>query len=214
MDITFMPVFDVEVSEDEFIAYFVEQNVDYPKLKNGSPNMSRKSNKDALTYIKKMRCNDLMLQYGDLIKQKQIEKQQEACMFRASTAKTDNCPICYEEMIGFTVLECAHAFCVKCTINHFRVNNTCPLCRAEVCEKTKQHDPIPMETIHSIVETEIASIIPTRHNQDMYNYIYERFDTFSRMNDPDIYIFTGTIFEEIRTTMFDVSIGIRNWYDM
>ena len=213
MDVDFEPVFNIVVTLEDIVEYYKERNIDFPKMKNGSPNMSRRMNKDTYELMVKTRNSELTAQYSDLIKQKQDEKKKEACLYRASTAPSNTCPICYDDMIGFSVLECTHTFCIKCTISHFRVNHTCPLCRAETCEKTKIKELIPIETIASIIDENLANVIPTRLNQDVYNYVFSTLDFVAHTNTPDVHLYTGLMYEEIRNVLFDASIGIRTWYE-
>ena len=210
--IDFVPVFDIHVSSQDVLDYYIANDVPFEKLKNGFPNMNRNSNKMTHELLLQQKRAAMMTQYNDLIQQKIKEKKQEACMYRVSVAKTETCPICGDDIVGMVVLDCSHLFCIKCMISHFRVNNTCPLCRMEVCDKPKVIVGIPNETISSIMEANLSNQIPARSNQDLYNYILTSV-AMSIICKSDPYILTSCIIEEIRSSMMDMSITIRNWYD-
>ena len=213
--VEFVPVFDVHVTGQDLIDYYTEHSLEYPKLKNGYPNMSRRMNKDTFDTIVASKQKALCLQYQDLIKQKTQEKKKEACMFRVTTARSDPCPICFEEIVGMAILECTHVFCINCTINHFRLKNTCPLCRAEVCDKPVIKENIPTETIHAIAIEQSDSQYPNRHNLPLYNYLLE--STINLRALPNIEMnthnFVNMIFDEVINSSIDMGIRVREWYD-
>ena len=153
-----------------------------------------------------------MKQYGELVEQKKQEKIKEMCVIRIDTSKREDCPICMEDMAGRAILDCSHVFCIKCSIQHFRQKNTCPLCRAEVCEEPtnkKSHEGL----VEGIVNENLNEIYPERFNQDMYNFILTSAIIFRDDAKADAFHFTRDIFEEIRKFGLDVGESMKQWYE-
>ena len=67
-----------------------------------------------------------------------INKINMACKTNAEIGTDNDCAVCYEDMSdNYAKLKCGHSFCISCFVSHTRVNNNCPLCRDEFCEKPK-----------------------------------------------------------------------------
>ena len=49
----------------------------------------------------------------------------------------ENCSICLENFKSKIKLNCSHKFCKLCIYNWMFTNNTCPMCRAEIIDRTK-----------------------------------------------------------------------------
>ena len=77
--------------------------------------------------------------------------------FKELTSGT--CVICSEELNkNHCLLLCEHAFCVSCIAQHCRINNNCPLCRKEICNKPKIMDKIPREFLVELFNLEYANV--------------------------------------------------------
>ena len=51
--------------------------------------------------------------------------------------KEDECPICYEYLKNYIILECSHKYCLKCHNGQLEYNLfKCPLCRIEINDIT------------------------------------------------------------------------------
>ena len=212
MDIDFVPVFKITVTPEDVAAHYAKLGItDYPKNKNGLPNMSlnKQARKDVYAYKERA----LKEQYEELIEQKRKEKLAEACMFRVDTSKNEDCPICLEEMTGRAILDCSHVFCIICSIEHFRTKQTCPLCRAEVCGPTKSVTPISDQTIAGMVEDNLGYVYPERYNYDLYNFILTSATIFRESPKSDAFHFTNDIFEEVRKFGIDVATDVKSWYE-
>jgi len=210
--LSFVPVFDINISDEEVFEYFHQEEIEEaPRNKDGSLNMRLKKNKDAKEYLYYLKKNAIMKQYGELIEQKKQEKIKEMCVIRIDTSKREDCPICMEDMSGRAILDCAHVFCIKCSIEHFRKRNTCPLCRAKVCELPTKD--VPEGLIGGIVDENLNEIYPERFNQDMYNFILTSAILFRDDTKTDVFDFTRNIFEEVRRFGCDVGEGIKEWFE-
>jgi len=211
--LTFVPVFDIQITDAEILEYLHSEEIpEAPRNKDGSLNMRLKQNKDAKDLLFYKRKNALFIEYHDLIQQKKEEKMKEACRIRVDTSKSEDCPICMEEMKGRAILDCSHVFCMKCSIEHFRTRNTCPLCRATVCgqpEKKMAHGGL----VESIVSENLNEIYPERHSYDMYNFILSSAIIFREDSKADAYHFTREVFEEIRRFGLDVGESVKQWFE-
>lgn len=57
----------------------------------------------------------------------------------ADPCSTEACPICMEPITKAGMdLECGHRYHSKCGIEWLRKNNSCPLCRAKVCDEKEK----------------------------------------------------------------------------
>ena len=213
MDVDFIPVFHIKVSGQDVAAYYAKLGVtDYPKNANGMPNM--KTNKTVCKIIYRQKQAAFVEQHKEMIEQKRKEKLAEACAFRIDTSKNEDCPICLDPMTGRAILNCSHVFCIKCSIEHFRIKQTCPLCRAEVCgPPTKGITPLPDQTIADMVEDNLGYIYPERHNQDLYNFILTSASIFRDTTKANAFHFTNDLFDEVRRFGVDVATDVKNWYE-
>jgi hypothetical protein len=195
------------------LEYFRKENIpEAPLNKDGKINMRIKQNKDAREYIYYVKKNAIMKQYGELVEQRKQEKIKEMCVARVDTSRREDCPICMEDMKGRVILDCCHVFCVKCSIEHFRKRNTCPLCRANVCE-LPTNKSVPDDLIGGIVNENLNEIYPDRFNQDMYNFILTSAILFRDDPKIDAFMFTRDIFEEVRKFGCDVGEGLKQWFE-
>ena len=214
MDIEFVPVFKIAVSAEDIASYYAELGItDYPKKANGLPKL--KENEVARKAIHAKKHQQMLEEYKDVIEQKRNEKAAEACRFRIDTSKNEDCPICMDPMKGRSILDCAHVFCIKCSIEHFRKKQNCPLCRAEVCGPADKPEiiPLPDQTIGSIVEDNLGYVYPERLNHDLYNFILSSAIFFRDAKKADAFHFTNDIFDEVRKFGVDVATDVKAWYE-
>ena len=215
MDIKFAsaPVFKITVTPEEVAVYYRRLGVnDYPKNANGQPNM--KLNKQVRKTIYADKEKKMMQEYKDVVERQRNEKLAEESLFRIDTSKNEDCPICLDPMVGRAVLECSHMLCIKCSIEHFRTKQTCPLCRAEVCGPPKKTvEPLVDQTMASIVEDNLGYVYPERHNYDLYNFILSSATIFRESPKANVFHLTNDIFEEVRKFGIDVATDVKNWYE-
>ena len=82
---------------------------------------------------------------------KAIEDDLIQCSLQQNLEKLDfgNCPICYEDIkvlqynnseskpqSNLTTTPCGHSFCYDCLEKHLNKKNKCPICRANISNKT------------------------------------------------------------------------------
>jgi len=213
--ISFIPVFNLVVSDDEIIKYFTDLKMEYPKKTNGKPHMGNRIVKQAIKTIMMEKEDILKNQYKELIEKNIIEKKKEVLDLTSCKIKSkeESCPICYEPFASSMILECSHALCSKCAISHFRKYNTCPLCRAEICDSVKKIPQMSHETIHEIMHVQLNRTIPERHNMDMYNYINHCFHEYKYYNMPHPEVYIHNVCTEVMTLLMDMGLNIVNWYD-
>jgi hypothetical protein len=216
MDIDFAHLFKITVTPEEVVAHYANLGItDYPKNANGMPNM--KLNKQARKIIYADKEKRIIKQYEEMIEIKEIKRKErmaEAFAFRIDTSKNEDCPICLEPMSGRSILECTHVFCIKCSIEHFRTKQNCPLCRAEVCGPPKKgFETLQDQTISSMVEDNLGYVYPERHNLDLYNFILTSASIFRESPKANAFHFTNDIFDEVRKFGIDVATDVKNWYE-
>ena len=167
---------------------------DYPKKKDGTPNMARSINKDNLSHVQTL-----------MNKPKKIKVVN-------SEIQTENCPICDSEFEDVCILKCKHKFCVTCAVSHFRVKHNCPLCREVICTIPKTTTPICDDYIESITET----VFNTQHQRRSYltlsGYILQKLTFYKRNNVINIERYVTEIQNELYHCMFDISDTISEWY--
>ena len=59
-------------------------------------------------------------------------------MSKALNDLIDECPVCYENYSlssNYCITECKHSFCLKCILTYSKINNSCPICRAQLDDK-------------------------------------------------------------------------------
>ena len=104
------------------------------------------------------------------------------------------CGVCYRELLlnqDHILTICGHLFCVKCLLNWYNLSNGCPMCRAELCEKTREepeNETSNLENIYEIDEYDNDSIF-TGDSDD------GRFDTIDDYLSDD-YTWTGIVEED------------------
>jgi hypothetical protein len=220
----------VHITERDVLNYYESHNiVDFPKRKNGMPNMKYKQNK--ITQVKLIKM--AMLQQNAQqnihntldttsttnnninnqershhrvsgqdyrseilnLTDKEIEtlwnqnetydksvNTDENVLPPVTDTESKSCPICYEMIeTEYCKLKCGHTYCTSCTIYHFRVANSCPLCRVEICDKLKSIDKISTQFSQALVHQELT---------DMEEYMCFS-DEFER------YSFTASLCNEI-----------------
>jgi len=212
--ISFIPVFDISISDDDIVKYFTDLKIEYPKKANGTPHMGNRIVKTAIKTIIIEKEDTLKKQYKELIEKNIIEKKKEAlALSSAKKSKDETCPICYDPFASSMILECSHILCSKCAISHFRKYNTCPLCRAEICEAVKEIPQMPHEMIHEIMHVQLNRIIPERHHMNVYNYLNYCFHEYKYQNMPHPEVYVHNVCTEIMTLLMDMGLTIVNWYD-
>jgi hypothetical protein len=210
--INFVPSFDISVTENELFEYYKEKNITtYPKKKNGMPIMKRNFNKKHIQLVHNKKSMLVEEQYEEYIKNGLEKKGKEIMQMKMDECKT--CVICTNDMKSVSLLECGHTMCINCTISHFRVNNVCPFCRANVCERPTNRVMMENATLDALVTENLQSTHESRFSLSMNDYIRNRLIYYktdgSGLNLRDI---TRSIVHEIKLSMFDLGASINVWY--
>ena len=172
----------MDVSIDEILEYYKNKSIDdFPKTKNGNPNMSFKMNKE-------VKCKLMKQKILDKNKKENIDnyKKNNEKYFRDEILDLDDeeldeynklnplCSICNESMItNHCKLKCNHMFCCSCIINHCQTKNNCPLCRNKICDiinKPEKHN-----MVNNIIEDP----------QSIINYLVAEEDKYYCCNDEE-----------------------------
>jgi hypothetical protein len=173
----------------ELIEYYKKHNItDYPKNKNGDPNMSKPFNK--FNYLK-------------VLDSKLPIKNQEP---------EDCCVICSEPFLDKCILSCGHTFCVSCSIKHFRKNENCPMCRKQICDKPKELIAMPEEITNSYIDTIFETKEDTRQNLNVRDYIYNAFEYYKYNSILNKERYIQDICEEIKLCILDFNESAIEWY--
>jgi hypothetical protein len=148
----------VTVSVEELVEYYKQHNIsDYPKTKYGLPKMNSKINRNTIKLLI-------------------TEKKQN------NEINNDNtCSICAEILTDNCTLKCKHTFCVSCMISHFRINNSCPLCRHIVCDKPKKMERMPDEMIQQNIQSILMNEQEVvRQNMNMSDYLFNKLEYYKQ----------------------------------
>lgn len=182
------------ITETDVFTYYKENNVtDFPKKKNGMPNMKFKCNMDVARHILKSRIleknkKENIHNYEPSNKNEKhyrteilnLEDKDIEFMKKIS----EECSICCEPFNGhFSILSCEHIFCTQCIIQHFRRYNSCPLCRKKICNKPKSIQKMNDYLYSGIINFEINNI------QD--------YAIFNDDNDHELHTFERMLSEEL-----------------
>ena len=169
------------------VEYYKQHNiVNYPKNKNGLPNMTTTFNKHHYKILQSQSKEDTNIK--------------------------EECVICTEKLEDKCILSCGHTFCVSCSIKHFRKNENCPMCRRKICDKPKEILSMPEEITNSHIDTIFETEEPSRHNLNVRDYIYNAFEYYKYNNilNKDRYI--NDICEEIKLCILDFNESAIEWY--
>jgi hypothetical protein len=205
--------FDVSVSEDELIEYYNQKGfTDYPKKKNGRPNMLRVFNKNHHHMLYKIKYDETRQKYDDLIKEKTKQKEAEMCAVIQTNFQAEICTICNDPLSDVSILKCGHKFCMTCAISHFRVSNTCPLCRAEICKKPKDMTAMSTEMVDQAIEEVLNRHEPEREGLIMRDYIKDKLNFFKKNDVLNVERFINDIFHEVKYCILDYNKSVERWY--
>jgi len=168
------------MSMTELVAHYEKLGIDYVKTKSGNPNMSNKQNKETQKLLRSK-------------KESNINKINE-----------NECIICTNIMKGIAQLECGHSFCIKCTIQHFRTKDNCPLCRTFICE-VEIPNKKSIDEINVVIEDILSTEYDTRNNLNMHDYIVEQ---LQKVNSHNVHFIAYDIMNEINLSCLDIGVSI------
>ncbi|MBI90035.1 MAG: hypothetical protein CMG60_08110 [Candidatus Marinimicrobia bacterium] len=187
------------VTANELLEYYKQNNITtFVKRSNGTPDMRNKQNRDTSDKLFEIRRNKVSKQIMENNKKQNnhnisttLEPNYRKDITELSDEEIDelqklesSCIICGEKMNNSCCrLPCDHSFCVNCIVHHSRVNNNCPLCRKEFCDKPKNIDieKISIELVNEYLDYERT-----------YHFAYENF------NDSDhLYTYDSAFQNEI-----------------
>lgn len=185
------------VTSNELLEYYQQNNITtFVKTSNGTPDMRNRQNRQICNKIFEGRRNKISEQIKNKNKKENkhnisttLEPNYRKEITELSDEEIDelqklnsSCVICGENMKNsFCRLPCEHSFCVNCIVQHSKVNNSCPLCRKDFCEKPKRVEKISSELVNGYIDYERN-----------YNQAYENF------NDSDhLYTYDSAFQNEI-----------------
>lgn len=194
-----MATLEKKITVDELIEYYKQHNItDYPKTTNGLPKMNSKINKDAIHKINES---------------KKDIKPNDSDINCPNLDKENTCSICSEPFNGKCILSCNHTFCVSCAISHFRVNNTCPLCRHVICDKPKKHEKMPGEMVDQNIENILMSEEEeSRQYMTMKNYLLKKLDFYKTNNILNKERYVDELCDEVIFCLYDYNSIIEQHY--
>ena len=209
--IKFVPTFDISITENDLFEYYKEINItNYPKKANGYPLMKRNFNKKHIQMLHNKKAIFIEEQYEEYIKDTLKQKHKDVLQMKMEECKT--CVICSDDMKSISMLECGHIMCIKCTISHFKVNNVCPFCRANVCEKPTTRLIMENETLSALVHENLISTEENRFNLTMNEYIRNRLVSYKIGTGINLKEYTRDLVKEIHHSMIDLGASINIWY--
>ena len=163
------------------------RKVYYKVKKNGEPSIRSKQIKALQREYNTMNMKkviDAWISYSKTNDEKWLEldkKRQEASF---------ECPICYESISNNMVLnKCGHKLCISCFSLHIRENNTCPICRDEICKKPKKIISMPSEMRRNLIEDTLSNEYDERDGMTMRAFVINQFNKAIRIitgNEPDM----------------------------
>ena len=163
------------------------RKVSYKVKKNGEPCIRSKKIKALQSEYQAIHMKkfiDAWISYSKTNDEKWLEldkKRQEASF---------ECPICYESISNNMVLnKCGHKLCISCFSMHIRENNSCPICRDEICRKPKKVIRMPPEMRRSLIEETLNEEYDERDGLTMRTFILNQFNKAIRLitgDDPDM----------------------------
>ena len=182
---------------NDLIQYYKMMGItDYPKNKDGRPNMSRLINKNNLKKLN----------------QRENLNRIETLNTASKVTLNEECPICNDPFHDMCILKCGHKFCINCAISHFRVKHNCPLCRTEICSIPKTLTPICDDYIEAISENVFNQLDERRDYLSMKGYLLNRLTFYKRNHVLNVDRFINDIYSEIMTNIFTISDNISEWY--
>jgi hypothetical protein len=229
---------DTEVTSEDILEYYQENNiVDFPKKKNGYPNMNYTQNKkikETILNLRKERENKKLIAKAKIIEDFHTSFSRQNNV--QQTNDTPECSICCEPINkNLAIFDCGHSFCLSCTIYHGRENNNCPCCRVEVCNKPVKREKMPIHSMSSIINQHINEKLYNRGNINgdeiaaigltLKDFISVKLNELliitnnissTQTLQPEQHEFKEKIIEELTkeviSTCGDVGSSIINWY--
>ena len=151
----------------EMTKYYNHRKIDFPKNKDGNPNMRYSQNKNTyqMLYRRKIGVNVRK-------RKRSLEPLEKYFEYQRDSIK-EECIICFEPLNkDVVILECQHKYCVSCSLKHFRTKNNCPLCQRQIIDVNYPNTNIINS--ESFSDSEINEII----NQEINYFIDEHENKF------------------------------------
>lgn len=161
------PAYSQSVTIDEIEEYYRAQGIDdYPKTKNGKPNMRFQENQRVKFNIikEKMLKENKLQNKHSFTEQKDTNYRNEVLSLSDDEIESikrlsEECVICRSPMENeYCKLKCDHKFCVSCIMMHARNNNNCPMCRYEICDKPKVPEKLSSLMLSHIVQSDLTLV--------------------------------------------------------
>lgn len=195
------------ITPSEITKYYNQHKIEFPKNKDGNPNMSYSQNKNTykMLYRKKIEVN--------VKKRKRSLDSVERYLDYQDNKKKEECIICFEPIEeDVVILKCNHIYCVSCSIKHFRNKTACPLCQCEIVKENSliKKSEIPQTVLNEIINDEMDIMIMSRDNRYILNRIYLFFKELVNKRDLNI---TSFHYLEIEHLIQNIVSRIIDWYE-
>ena len=159
----------------DFAVYLHNRGIkDFPKRKNGLPNMTSQTNKKYYKeFVEHMNASRKTQKTQKNIQSRNTHISQSIVPFE--------CVICLETIDdNMCKLKCSHTYCVSCFAQHIRLNGNCPMCRGYVADKPKSSSmpTVTTQTIEDIVDSQMGRRYPERDNQNVEEYVTSIIERF------------------------------------
>ena len=207
-----------KVTRTEIRKYYQQQNIDFPKNKDGNPNMSYLQNKETYQKLFKRKYNYLLdeLDKSRLLKRARESDSISKISYDSESNDIQECIICLEPLKkDLVILECRHMYCVSCSLRHFKNKSNCPLCQKEIINKYDFNNfnneiIINEYEITHMINQEIRNILNERDNQSVIDRISTFFRQLYYREDINLINFSRTEVENISKSIID---RIIDWYE-
>lgn len=180
------------ITRTEIRKYYQQHNIDFPRNKDGNPNMSYSQNKETYQKLFKRKFNHFLYEMdkSSLLKRARNSSSISKITHDSENDEIQECIICLEPLKkDLVILECKHMYCVNCSLKHFKRKTNCPLCQKEIINKhelNNLYDENVEDTQGIIREYEITRII----NHEIRNTLAER-------NNQPIFSRISTFFKQL-----------------
>ena len=146
------------ISPSELIKYYNQHNIEFPRNKDGNPNMKYSQNKKTYKLLTKRKISQVIEDHLRVNNKKNKYQSTQDCLL--GKKEIEECIICYEPLDkDLVILECQHKYCFKCSIKYFRTKDTCPLCQKKVIDLEPQVNIVSADSTEDISESQLIDIV-------------------------------------------------------
>lgn len=207
-----------KITRTEIRKYYQQHNIDFPKNKDGNPNMSYLQNKETYQKLFKRKYNYLLdeLDKSNLLKRARESDSISKISYDSENDDIQECIICLEPLKkDLVILECRHMYCVSCSLRHFKNKSNCPLCQKEIVNKYDFNNfnneiIINEYEINQMINQEIRNILNERDNQSVIDRVSTFLKQLFHREGINLINFSRTEVESISKSIID---RIIDWYE-